>query len=124
MQAAVSRSSTSSLSSPVPKRWREFGAYEDSEVADRLGNLVLVEKSINASLGNRPYSQKRSVYLQSQLLLTRALAERPRVGKSTKIDLAVVDLEPYEEWNEPAVVARQAVLTKLARSVWAVGVGT
>ena len=58
----------------------EFGELVDPFVADRLGNLVLVEKSINASLGNRPYSQKRDVYRQSQLLLTKALAERPKVG--------------------------------------------
>ena len=40
----------------------EFGPVSDPEVVQRLGNLVLVEKSINISLGNRPYSEKRPVY--------------------------------------------------------------
>jgi hypothetical protein len=98
----------------------EFGTFEDPSIADRLGNLVLVEKSINASLGNRPYSQKRDIYRQSQLLLTKALSERPKVGTNTKIDLAVADLEPFTDWNEAAVVRRQELLSALAKSVWAV----
>ena len=96
----------------------EFGEREDPYIADRLGNLVLVEKSINASLGNRPYSQKRGVYPQSKLLLTKSLAERPTVGSNTKIDIAVADLDPFTEWNEAAVIERQNNLTVLARSVW------
>ena len=96
----------------------EFGAFDDQDVADRLGNLVLVEKSINASLGNRPYSQKRDVYIQSQLLLTKALAKRPKVGENTRIDAAVAELNPAAEWNEAAVIERQEELATLARSAW------
>lgn len=105
---------------PSEAAWTEFGTFEDQSIADRLGNLVLVEKSINASLGNRPYTQKRDVYRQSQLLLTKALTERPKIGTNTKIDLAVADLEPFTDWNEAAVVRRQELLTALAKSVWAV----
>jgi hypothetical protein len=103
---------------PGDEATAEFGNFEDTQIADRLGNLVLVEKSINASLGNRPYSKKRDVYRQSQLLLTRALAERPKVGTSTRIDIAVAGLDPFEVWNEAAVVKRQDKLTSLARSAW------
>lgn len=96
----------------------EFGETQDEIVTDRLGNLVLVEKSINASLGNQPYSAKRPVYVQSQLLLTRALAERPEVGTHTKIDIAVSGIKPFEAWNEGAVGARQEQSRSLARTVW------
>ena len=96
----------------------EFGERSDPYIADRLGNLVLVEKSINASLGNRSYSQKRGVYPQSKLLLTKSLPERPTVGSNTKIDIAVADLDPFTEWNEAAVIERQNNLAALARSVW------
>ena len=98
----------------------EFGSFEDQDIANRLGNLVLVEKSINASLGNHPYSWKRPVYLQSRLLLTRALAERPKVGANTKIDTAVAKLDPAVEWNEAAVARRQEGLAALARLTWRV----
>ena len=103
---------------PNEKAKKEFGDFEDEYIADRLGNLVLVEKSINASLGNRPYSEKREVYPQSQLLLTRALPEQPKIGVNTKIDRAVAKLEPFEIWNEDAVTKRQEMLATLARSVW------
>lgn len=96
----------------------EFGEYADPQIANRLGNLVLVEKSINASLGNRPYSHKRPVYLQSQLLLTKALAERPKVGANTKIDVAVAGLNPFPAWHETTVINRQNILAALARSLW------
>lgn len=103
---------------PSEEAAREFGESDDQYIADRFGNLVLVEKSINSSLGNRPYSQKRNVYRQSQLLMTKALAERPKVGAYTKIDAAVEKLDPIVEWNEAAVVERQNQLASLARSVW------
>ena len=96
----------------------EFGPYDDLEIGIKLGNLVLVEKQINASLGNRAYSQKRAVYKQSRLLLTRALAERPRIGENTQIDRAVSAIEPFPEWNDAAVNNRQRSLITLARAVW------
>jgi hypothetical protein len=96
----------------------EFGDTKDPRIASRLGNLVLAEKSINASLGNRPFSEKRPVYVQSQLLLTRALAERPKVGTNTKIDAAVAGLEPDEMWNEAAIGKRQDALANLAGEAW------
>lgn len=96
----------------------EFGPVSDPEVVQRLGNLVLVEKSINTSLGNRPYSEKRPVYQQSKLLLTRSLSERPKVGANTRIDRAVALIEPYSLWSEGAVHQRQRSLVTLARAVW------
>lgn len=96
----------------------EFGVMENQAVTRQLGNLVLLEKSINASLRNRPYSHKKNVYRESQLLLTRALTERPKVGSNTMIDAAVAEIEPYATWNEAAVRQRQAHLTTLARRVW------
>lgn len=105
---------------PCPEASEEFGAFDDPEAAQLLGNLVLVEKSINASLGNRPYSEKRPVYQQSKLLLTRALAERPKVGADTKIDRAVASIEPYPTWTETAIGHRQRALVSLARAIWGV----
>ena len=103
---------------PSDEAATEFGQISDPEVVQRLGNLILVEKSINTSLGNRPYSEKRPVYQQSKLLLTRALSERPKVGTNTRIDRAVASIAPYLEWNEALVSDRQSSLVTLARAVW------
>ena len=103
---------------PSRKAKEEFGDYDDDYISDRLGNLVLVEKAINASLGNKPYSKKKVVYPKSQLLLTRVLPHGLRVGVSTKIDKAVSLLMTFEEWNQDSVVRRQKSLSSLARNVW------
>jgi hypothetical protein len=88
------------------------------DIAQRLGNLTLAEKSINASLGNKPFSAKRAIYPQSQLLVTRAIAERPKVGVNTRIDRAVADLESFATWDSASVERRQAALSLLARATW------
>lgn len=96
----------------------EFGSFTDPAIAQRLGNLVLVEKSINASLGNRPYSYKRTVYPKSKHLLTRSLAESQRVGRDGRIDRAVAGFTAFPEWNEKSVEQREAELAALARRTW------
>ena len=90
----------------------------------RLGNLVLVEQGINSSLGNLPFSSKRPVYAQSQLLLTRSITEKPNVGVNTRINAAVSDLECFGAWTPTEVEKRQAQLAILARAVWDVPVAT
>ena len=105
---------------PCAEAADEFGPYDDLEIGIKLGNLVLVEKQINASLGNRAYSHKRAVYPESRLLLTRALAERPKVGENTQIDRTLSAIEPFPEWNEAAVNKRQRSLVALARAVWGI----
>jgi len=103
---------------PSTEAATEFGNGDLDELAQRLGNLVLVEKSINASLGNQAYSKKRPVYLQSQLLLTRSLAERPRVGTNTRIDVAVAGLESFDQWSATTIDRRQLLLAELAQRAW------
>lgn len=103
---------------PTPEAQREFGEPTDANVANRLGNLVLVEESINRSLGNRAFSEKRRVYPQSQLLATKALTQRPKIGVDTKIDRAVADIEPFESWSEATVARRQEMIGRLARRIW------
>jgi Protein of unknown function (DUF1524) len=105
---------------PSARTAAEFGSRSAPNLAQRLGNLVLVEKSINASLGNRPYSEKSQVYTKSNLLLTRALSETPKVGAKTKIDRAVAGLAPFSSWNAAAIAKRQRQLVHLCCTIWGV----
>ena len=105
---------------PSPEALSEFGQLSDASVVNMLGNLVLLESPINASLGNKAYSRKKEVYLASKLLLVQAISERPQVGVNTKIDRAVRDLHAYPSWNQQAIGSRQSQLLKLAREIWAV----
>lgn len=96
----------------------EYGEVSDPAIINRLGNLVLVEKAINASLGNKPFSKKKLVYPKSKLLLVHAISERPKIGVNTSIDRAVRDLEPFDEWNEKSIAARQTKMGIMAREIW------
>lgn len=98
----------------------EFGVPVDARVINNLGNLVLVEKPINASLGNKAYSEKKKVYPNSKLLLVRSIAELPKVGANTSVDRAVSGLTPFDGWNEEAIAKRQTLLLGLAKRIWGV----
>lgn len=105
---------------PCDAAKREFGEPVDARVINNVGNLVLVEKPINASLGNKAYSEKRKVYPKSKLLLVHSIAEVPKVGANTSVDRAVSGLTPFDTWNEEAIARRQALLLNLARKIWGV----
>jgi hypothetical protein len=80
---------------PLPKT-------QDPEFADdytyRLGNPGLLT-SVNRVLGNKGFDRKREVFAESDLLLTRGVAE-------------------YEERNRQAVEKRKAYMPKLAAAFW------
>lgn len=101
---------------PSSEASAEFGECPEG-MSDMLGNLALVEKPINRSLGNKPFSKKKAEYPKSKILLTRAIAEKVKVGESS-ITRAMKDLEPYGEWDQDSVKKRHRVLANLAHKVW------
>ena len=92
----------------------EYAAY-----VGRLGNLTLLEKTINCSVSNGSYADKLPGYRQSTFLLTKSLAEKPQVGVNTKLNRAVQDLLQFDHWDSATILERQEMLAKLARKVWA-----
>lgn len=109
--------------SPSPAALAEFDRPEDVDLfIRRLGNLTLVEQPLNASLGNKPYSEKRPVYPKSAFLLTATLGEERRIGVNTAVDRAVKGLGTYPAWTSSSVEGRQGLLRSLAHEVWEVPV--
>ncbi|TJU82972.1 MAG: DUF262 domain-containing protein [Mesorhizobium sp.] len=99
----------------------EFGQGGDNQaIIQRLGNLLLIEKSINRAIQNGRYSSKIIVYPQSKFLLTRCQASKQsgQVGVADKITMTVESLDVFPHWNAEAVAERQAFLTQLAAKVW------
>lgn len=94
----------------MPDRYDEF--------AGRLGNLTLLEKTINASVSNGSFAEKAPGYRQSTFLLTRSLVEQPSVGTNTQLNRAVKDLLQFNSWNSSAIEQRGEMLVALARRVW------
>jgi len=103
----------------------EFGSgYVAADYVSMLGNLALVEKPINASVGNRAFALKRVAYRDSQFLLTKSIGVSIQIGVNTSIDRAVRGLEPFDRWTGEAVSKRQQKLAALARQVWDVPEGS
>lgn len=84
----------------------------------RLGNLTLLEKPIDASIGNGLYQKKQPAYRQSNFLVTKSLVEDVSIGVNTTVDRAVKDLLTFEEWTSNSIEQRQAMLAGLAHKVW------
>lgn len=92
--------------------------HEISVYIYRLGNLTVVEKSINCAVGNGVFSAKRTAYRNSKFLLTKTLGEHVVVGVATRVDQAVGELESFETWDSAAIERRHQMLARLAVKVW------
>lgn len=88
------------------------------EYVEMLGNLTLLEKTINTSVSNDLYAKKLPGYAQSSYLLTKSLVEKPQVGVNTKLNRAVEHLIAFEAWDAASIERRQIMLSRLAVHVW------
>lgn len=99
----------------------EFGeGAQDVRVIQRLGNLLLLEKAINRSIGNKQYMAKQVAYSQSKFLLTRCQAstDAQKVGVADSITKAIDKIASYPKWDNAAVEARSLFLANVGRIVW------
>lgn len=104
---------------PAPNVLKAFDKPDEyDDFVGRLGNLTLLEKTINSSVSNGSYADKLSGFRQSSFLLTKSLAEKPHVGADTQLNRAVADLVQFGNWNSQTIAQRQEMLTALARKVW------
>ena len=84
---------------PVAAEWQAFDPKEVNAWATRLGNMVLLSKGKNSSIGNKPFTHKCGIILSSELQLTK-------------------DVGAVAEWTPQAIEARQQKLAKLALRAW------
>ena len=67
----------------------------------RLGNMTLLEKGKNNNLGNATFFEKKEVYKESTVPMTKKLG-----------------LSDIEEWTELVIDNRQKVMAKEAKGIW------
>ncbi|MGI8976095.1 MAG: DUF262 domain-containing protein [Thermomicrobiales bacterium] len=92
--------------------------YDDYKI--KLGNLTLLEQTINTSISNGTYMSKREGYANSKYLITKAIFERPQVGSNTQYNKAIDEIPQFKEWTSSSILERQGALAKLARKVWSI----
>lgn len=80
---------------------RKLSTDEIIDNKDKLGNMTLLSEINNKSLGNKPYSEKRNVYLkEDRLRLPRDLAKE------------------YGDFNGESIKKYQEYLASIALKVW------
>jgi hypothetical protein len=105
--------------SPMPEALAAFDKpVEYDACKEKLGNLTLLERTINTSVSNSTYEVKKAGYRQSSFLLTKSLVEKPQVGSNTQLNRAVRDLTQFETWDSSSIENRQKMLASLAERVW------
>ena len=93
----------------------EFEAYRN-----RIGGLLLLPKSVNASIGDDPYSEKRKVYA-GQNLLAKSLTEqayRNNPGFIRFKENSGLPFRKHSEFKKPDLDTRQELYLKLADRIW------
>ena len=93
----------------------EFEAYRE-----RIGGLLLLPKSVNASSGDDPYNEKRKVYagqnLLAQTLTEQAYKNRP--GFKRFKDNSGLPFRKHPEFKKADLDARQELYLGLAEQIW------
>ena len=99
----------------------EFGhASEFQEYRNRVGDLLLLPKSFNASYGDLPYSKKRNHYL-GQNLLARSLHEGAydhNPGFVSFIEDSGLPFHPHSEFKKADLDSGQKLYERLAERIW------
>ncbi len=104
---------------PKPEVRDAFDKKDDyKDYVELMGNLTLLEKTINTSVSNDLYTTKLPGYRQSSYLLTKSLAEKPHVGVNTQLNRAVEHLISFAGWHSKSIERRQRMLARLAVFVW------
>ena len=99
----------------------EFSHPTDfAEYRNRIGDLLLLPKSFNASYGDLPYDKKLSHY-DSQNLLARSLNENAYNHNPGFLRFKAssgLPFQPHTEFCKADVDARQELYRRLAEQIW------
>ncbi|TQE99550.1 MAG: DUF262 domain-containing protein [Spiribacter salinus] len=99
----------------------EFGHPTDfAEYRNRIGGLLLLPKSFNASYGDLPYEKKREHYLKQNLLAQslHELAYQNDPGFKRFVNESGLPFRPHPEFRKADLDARQALYGQIAEQVW------
>ena len=99
----------------------EFGSpSEFADYRNRIGGLLLLPKSFNASFGDKPYVEKREHYY-GQNLLARSLHDRAYQNDPGFVRFVVksgLRFQPHGEFKRADMDARQQLYQDLAEQIW------
>ena len=80
--------------------WHDFSEEHDETMVDRLGNMVLLETSLNRNSGNAVWAEKQPILKQSEFALAKRVAEENL------------------RWTPERINIHQNWMAKLAKTIW------
>lgn len=83
----------------LQKDWPSFDENLHKTYYRRIGNLTLLDKKMNNEIGNGPFEGKKEVYKDSELIITRKIAQ-------------------YDDWTYSEIESRQKELAKKTVEIW------
>ena len=99
----------------------DFGhEYDFQEYRNFIGGLLLLPKSVNASIGDDPYTEKREVYA-GQNLLAKSLHESAYEhdpGFRRFCERSELPFQAHREFNRADLDKRQKLYQHLAEQIW------
>ena len=94
---------------------------EFKDARDCLGGLLLLPKKVNRSLGDKPYSEKRDIYLRENILLAKSLhpdCYQNNPGFSRFIEKSGLPFKPHAEFKKADLQERQELYLQIAGQIW------
>jgi len=83
----------------LQKDWPNFDENSHKTYYRRIGNLTLLDKRMNSDIGNGSFEGKKEVYIESELIITKKIAE-------------------YNDWTPSEIEKRQKEFAKKAVEIW------
>lgn len=85
-----------SLEHIYPEKFDKYWSKIEPKYIQNIGNLVLLDKNINSEIGNKSYTDKKSIIINKSTLLTTKEV-----------------FETFEQWNVENIEKRKKELTKV-----------
>ncbi|SFW32694.1 DUF262 domain-containing protein [Chitinophaga sancti] len=102
---------------PTESLRNEIGEdYNDLKV--RLGNLTLLEKTMNIVVGNDFFSKKIIEYSKSPFYISKSIAGLDVIGINSSVTRLNQKLKSYKFWNKETIIDRQNLLFELSKDIW------
>jgi hypothetical protein len=92
--------------------------YDDLKI--RLGNLTLLEKTMNIVVGNDFFSKKVIEYAKSPYYISKSIAGLDTIGQNSAVNRLNTKLKSYKMWNKDSILDRQEMLYNLSKVIWTI----
>jgi len=90
--------------------------YDDLKI--RLGNLTLLEKTMNIVVSNDFFSKKILEYGKSPYYISKSISALDSIGQNSSVTRLNHKLKSFDKWDKVSISERQELLYNLSKDIW------